>query len=400
MSKILILFTGKNSKYHLMAKKIKDVILFKKPSYEIELYDLESNFYILLAYKHPILWNITQIIWRIKLISRLSRFILRIFKEKTVYNTILNFEPDLILSTYFFGADLARYVMRHDSDSHRAIFTVVSDIFTPPPVWFSSASGRYIVFSHLALQKAISHKIEVDHIREFNYPISKNPLTQSLEWKKKLLKIEQNLSDIENKTIIFFSYDLKATQEDLEHKTSILEYLLLKYNRQSYEIDSSKGKQPYILIDYFDNLDFKKACQVLIKRISTDIIVKFVSTDPDLKVKKRNLDEYINISDIVITNSNLDIIYTTIILQKICILTNYIWEQELGEQKLILDNDCGLYEASSSELASKIISLISNQSRMQAMSENTKRITIKQDNSKFISFIASEAERNMNYLSK
>lgn len=71
--------------------------------------------------------------------------------------------------------------------------------------------------------------------------------------------------------------------------------------------------------------------------------------------------ELLNTADIVITKCGASTIMEILLMKKIPVINDYLWEQELGNMEFVRDNRLGIYEPDMKNLPAVIGRLISDE---------------------------------------
>ncbi|MGL4759713.1 MAG: hypothetical protein ACRCXZ_10365, partial [Patescibacteria group bacterium] len=165
--KILIFYTKAGGGHYSAAKN-----LAANLNCEVELCDLGeknrftrflySNFYVILTEKLVPIWWMTTLFWKTKIGIKISKKIFEIEFSKTIQSKIVAFEPNIVLSTYFFASSIAKK-HQHDLDCKY----VVSELFDAPRIWFDDPKVEYIVGSSRIHRRAIRNKIPKEKVFQF-----------------------------------------------------------------------------------------------------------------------------------------------------------------------------------------------------------------------------------------
>jgi processive 1,2-diacylglycerol beta-glucosyltransferase/1,2-diacylglycerol 3-beta-galactosyltransferase len=87
--------------------------------------------------------------------------------------------------------------------------------------------------------------------------------------------------------------------------------------------------------------------------------------------------ELLNSSDIVITKCGASTIMEILIMKKIPIINDYLWEQELGNMEFVRDNELGIFERSIAKLPSIIQELVSGEEKYQRYLKNIEKMNMR-----------------------
>jgi processive 1,2-diacylglycerol beta-glucosyltransferase/1,2-diacylglycerol 3-beta-galactosyltransferase len=87
--------------------------------------------------------------------------------------------------------------------------------------------------------------------------------------------------------------------------------------------------------------------------------------------------ELLNASDIVITKCGASTIMEILIMKKIPIINDYLWEQELGNMEFVRDNELGIFERNIAKLPSLIQELVSGEEKYQRYLKNIEKMNVR-----------------------
>ena len=87
--------------------------------------------------------------------------------------------------------------------------------------------------------------------------------------------------------------------------------------------------------------------------------------------------ELLHASDIVVTKCGASTIMEILIMKKIPIINDYLWEQELGNMEFIRDNELGIFEHDTAKLPSLIQELVSGDEKYQQYFKNIDKMNVR-----------------------
>lgn len=275
------------------------------------------------------LWLLLNVITKSPLGAQLFLWLPKFFAEnsrfsQTLEEEIIDFRPDLIVSCYYFVAGSAKKICdRHRIQSE--IVTVVSDIFSAHPIWFTSKDTKYLVFSKAIFDQAINY-INKDLVTQFGYffnsrfeaPLSNNKICE--------IKAELEL-DISLKTVLILSGGNGLLNAD----RVLVE--LINTNLTNFQIIFVAGR----------NQELYNKCQAIINNQRSSKIKLFGFCD--------NVYELMNIADVIIGKAGPATVLEAVALHKPLFLSHYIWEQEKGNVDWVVNNNYGIYEPQPKKLA-------------------------------------------------
>jgi processive 1,2-diacylglycerol beta-glucosyltransferase/1,2-diacylglycerol 3-beta-galactosyltransferase len=230
------------------------------------------------------------------------------------------------------------------------VITVVTDPFTAHPLWFQREQERYIVFSERLKEDCIKNrKIPASKLRVFPFILDKKfstPLSSD-----GITKTKQKFGFAAEKKVVL----IIGGGDGIPHGKSILRHLL--HASLDVEIAIVCGKNKKL---YADALNLQKHHPSL----KVFAFVVFVY-------------ELLNASDIVITKCGASTIMEILIMKKIPIINNYLWEQELGNMEFVRDNELGIFERDIAKLPSLIQGLVSSDEKYEQYLKNIEKMNMR-----------------------
>lgn len=304
---------------------------------------------------------------KIELVARLSAWIICRFTYKSIERKIVENPPEKIIILHFFLIKpVVKTVRKHKLNI--PIITVVTDPYTAHPIWFIEKNNReFIVFSEELKKKILQKKKNVD-LKVTVFPfilddIFSKPMTESevigaklrygYSLKKKSLLIVGGGDGIPK--------GRKILKQLRNINTHIEIILVCGHNKKLYDY-ALKLKEKYSL----DNLK----------------IYEFVDFIYDL----------INISDVVITKCGASTFMEILLMKRIPVVNNYIWEQELGNVDFIRKNKLGIYEKRISKLPKIIDEVIADANLYGLYTANINNIKLENGTEKVANYIINNNE--------
>ena len=267
---------------------------------------------------------------KLPLVARITCNLLAPFMSKYLEKVITEKKPDKIVIFHFFLIIPIHRILKRKKLSIPVV-TVITDPFTPHPMWFLLNDQNFIVSSNGLKEKIIKKKrrYEVQSFpfvidEKFSTVISPNeifPLKNKYEYDpaKKLLLIV-------------------GGGDGIPKGEKILEEILL--SKPDYEIGIVCGKNE-VLQKGAENL--KEKYQVAQLKI-----YGYVDFIYDL----------ISISEVVLTKCGASTIMEILNLKKVPVVNDYIWEQEQGNVDYLVEKKLGIYEPRINKLPGVIKSLL------------------------------------------
>jgi processive 1,2-diacylglycerol beta-glucosyltransferase/1,2-diacylglycerol 3-beta-galactosyltransferase len=230
------------------------------------------------------------------------------------------------------------------------VITVVTDPFTAHPLWFQREQERYIVFSE---------RLKDDCVQKLNIPASKLqvfPFVLDKQFSKSLssaeiTKVKQKFGFAPKKKVVL----IIGGGDGIPHGKSILRHLLPASLGVEIAIVCGKNKDLYA-----DALELQQHYP----HLKVFAFVDFVY-------------ELLNASDIVVTKCGASTIMEILIMKKIPIINDYLWEQELGNMEFIRDNELGIFERDIAKLPSLLQELVSGNEQYQQFLKNIEKMHVR-----------------------
>ena len=213
------------------------------------------------------------------------------------------------------------------------VVTVVTDPYTAHPLWFQRKQQQFILFSERLKKHCLKREISEKNLNVFPFIIDE--------------KFSSPLSSVQVSTVRNrFGFDPNKKMiliigggDGIPHGKTILQNLLSNSINAQIAIVCGKNKQLY------------DDAMILKKEFPKLIVFGFVDFVYDL----------LNASDIVVTKCGASTIMEILMMKKIPIIIDYLWEQELGNMEFVRDNQLGIFERDITKLPEIINELISNE---------------------------------------
>ena len=291
---------------------------------------LMNSGYVMLVYNLRWIWNIIYMVYSVPAIARFFIFFYKLFSKSQFQRMIAREAPDVIVLTFFVTEAVEQALA--EIGWKGKLVTVVTDLYTPPAIWFLSKHAQYVVASNRVRDQAIRLGVAADHIGLFE------GLTHQ--------KFEHIPDDTEKKVVT-----------------------------KKYAIDISK---PMILLTG-GGLGLKQTLpvikQLLVQKSQVQLIV-ICGRNIRLKQKVDNLLEkyhglhniqafgyvddmhgLIALASLVVTKAGPATMMEVFLQHKNMILTDYIWGQELGNYEFIVKNNFGLFQEKPRDIVESIIAV-------------------------------------------
>ena len=276
------------------------------------------------------------------LVARISCNLLAPFITGYLEEIILKEKPDKIVIFHFFCIIPIFRILRKNKLSI-PVQTVITDPFTPHPMWFLRKNQNFIVFS-----KELEEKIK---IKKRGYAVRRFSFILDEKFSKMLSETE--ISSLKNK--LGYSADKKIILivgggDGIPKGEKILNEILKANLNTEIGIVCGKNEMLY------------KAAEKL-KKIYNDDNLKIYSYVDFIY-------DLINISDVVITKCGASTIMEILNLKKVPVVNDYIWEQEQGNVDYLINNKLGIYEPKIKNLPKALNRLLENEKLYNSYVEN------------------------------
>jgi 1,2-diacylglycerol 3-beta-galactosyltransferase len=229
------------------------------------------------------------------------------------------------------------------------VVTVVTDPFTAHPLWFQKRAQQYIVFSERLRLHCRKRGIPEASIRVFPFIIDEKFASPLSAEKSDEVRRRFGLDGKQKNILIIGGGD------GIPHGKRILQNLLSGSLPARITIVCGKNKELYN-----DAIDLQKQYPELLVFGFVDFVY-----------------ELLNVSDIVITKCGASTIMEILMMKKIPVIIDYLWEQELGNMQFVRDNRLGIFERDISKLPGIVRELCVNEQQYAVFKNNIEKIGLK-----------------------
>lgn len=270
---------------------------------------------------------------KIPIIAIATSNLVSLFMRKYLETEIIKEKPDKIVIFHFFCIKPILKILKMNKLSS-PVQVLVTDPFSPHPLWFQAKQLNFIVFSH-ELESKINKMRKGHSIRCFNFPVDDKFSKTLSENEVVSTKKASEYNPAKKMVLILGGGDGIPKGKKLLRE-------LLKANITA-EIGIVCGKNGVL----------KKEAEKLKKIHKADNLKIYSYVDI--------IYELINIADVVITKCGASTTMEILNLKKVPIVIDYIWEQEQGNVDFIINKKLGIYEPQVDKLPKVIKSLIEDQ---------------------------------------
>ncbi|HAP36173.1 MAG TPA: hypothetical protein DCQ28_09630 [Bacteroidetes bacterium] len=257
-------------------------------------------------------------------------------------------QPSTIVIFHFFLI-MPVYQVLKELGLNIPIVTVVTDPYTAHPLWFQRKQQQFILFSERLKKHCLKRGISEKNLNVFPFIIDEkfsSPLSS-----EQVAAVRSRFGFDLNKKLIL----IIGGGDGIPHGKTILHYLLSNSLDAQIAIVCGKNKQLY------------NEAMILKKEFPELIVFGFVDFVYDL----------LNASDIVVTKCGASTIMEILMMKKIPVIIDYLWEQELGNMEFVRDNQLGIFERNITKLPGIIKELISNEHQYKKFQSNIEQMKLR-----------------------
>jgi processive 1,2-diacylglycerol beta-glucosyltransferase/1,2-diacylglycerol 3-beta-galactosyltransferase len=344
------------------AKAVADKIKTKrKANIKIELVDglSESNTIVKKIIEDGYKTAINKAAWtfeflyllnKIKIVSKFTAWLVSFFVKSGLEQQILETNPGKIVIFHFFLIKpVFEIIKKHNLDIR--VITVVTDPFTAHPIWFLQKGQNYIVFSELLRDWCIDRGIEPHNLEVFPFVLDSKFSQKFSELKKS--RIRRKLGFKPDSKIIL----IIGGGEGMPKGKKILKKIISRSMDAEIAIVCGKNKKLHT-----KSLKLKE--KYGINNLKVYGFVDFVHA-------------LIGISDIVITKCGASTSMEILMMGKVPVINNYIWEQEKGNMEFVCKKNMGILERNTSFLPDVLQRLLTDIEYYNSLRNNIRNASIK-----------------------
>lgn len=389
MSKILIFYAKAGGGHESAAKTLKTRIESKYTDSEVIVCDVFQNSkdgylskfiekaYVVLVEKLLPIWKLFLFLLKFRLFVWILKFIFKYLTFATIDNQITHFKPDIIISTYYFVADVAHQSVNqiHEQTKNYAIklyepkiFTVVTDIFSPNPIWFQNLFGQYIVFSDQAKNTGLGTGLKTNVVNRFGYFFDS--------------QFDKTITDHNQINTIYTSFDLESN----------IQTILLVGGGSSFpggvelfrkflKINAKLRDKKQILIVAGRNTKLKSKLETELEKFQNqkNLVRIFGFTN--------QMYELINIANVVVGKGGPALVLEVLSQSKPMFISSYIPDQEKGNVDFVVNNDLGIYEPNKPKLVLKTFEYLAKPEQSKDLNTNPNLVNFRSSIDKLIEFV-------------
>jgi processive 1,2-diacylglycerol beta-glucosyltransferase/1,2-diacylglycerol 3-beta-galactosyltransferase len=305
--------------------------------------------YRILQYTGKWLFEFLYAFNKVPLIARISCALIAPFMSKYLKEVIVNEKPDKIVIFHFFCI-LPVYKILEKHKLSIPVQTVITDPFTPHPMWFLKEKQNFIVFSEELEQRIVKVKKNYS-VNNFDFVLDEK-FSEKLSDEKIISAKKEFDYDVHKKLALIL-----GGGDGIPKGEKILEEILKSELHAEIAIVCGKNEELYkrtVHLKTKYNFDHLK-------------IYKYVDF----------IYELINISDVVVTKCGASTIMEILNLEKVPVVNDYIWEQEQGNVDYLIEKKLGIYEPKIEKLPGVIKKLLEDNKYYLDYKENIQKEKIR-----------------------
>jgi processive 1,2-diacylglycerol beta-glucosyltransferase/1,2-diacylglycerol 3-beta-galactosyltransferase len=295
------------------------------------------------------IFEILYAIHKITLVSRLTAFLVSYFVKPGIEKYILLTQPGkIVLFHFFLIKPVFEIINQHKLDIH--VITVVTDPFTAHPIWFLRKGQNFIIFSEMLREKCINQGIDKSKLKVFPFVLDRKFSQKSSD--SKVLAIRKKLGfEPDSKVILIL-----GGGDGMPHGRKILKSIIARHFDAEIVIVCGNNKK---LFNHVMELKAKYS----FRNLKIYGFVDFIHS-------------LINISEIVITKCGASTFMEILLMGKIPVINNYIWEQEKGNMEFVCKREMGILEKNIKHIPDVLHRLLTDIEYSNSIRNNIRKASI------------------------
>ncbi len=287
---------------------------------------------------------------KINFVANITASIVSRFVKPGIERQILETLPKKIVIFHFLLIKPVFEIIRNNN-LNIPVITVVTDPFTAHPIWFLEKDQNYVVFSDILKDKCIEKGINKNRLHVFPFVLG-NRFSQKVS-ENKMKRTREKLGFKPDSKIIL----IMGGGDGMPHGKKILKKILKR--NIGAEIAIVCGKNEKL---------FEKAMTLKNKHHFGNLkvygYIDFVHS-------------LVSISDVVITKCGASTFMEILMMGKVPVINNYIWEQEKGNMEYVCQRNMGILEKNTSSLPGVLQKLLTDNEFYNSIRHNIKNASIR-----------------------
>jgi len=326
--------------------------------------------YIIAISSLPWLWRMLCWMWSIKWMFALNFWFAKKTSNATqlIRHEIEHFQPDVVITTYF-SLDLWISEVLEKMNKKLPILSVVCDIFSPHPSWFLNPNTDFCVFSKEAADIAATEGVPANNIYQFD-PFFDQTFLEPIESSRiPTIQKQYNL----NPTL--FTAMISGGGTGIPATIPLINNII-------------ELQKPFNLIVICGrNEGLKREVENLFRTKNHRLVTTVTGFTSDMY----NLT---SVADIVIAKAGPATVFELLAIKKPLLLAHFIWPQEEGNMRFVVDNKYGLYEINPAKITNHINSFLENPAELEVLKKQVQTAHVKNGMNELIQFIEKKILNN------
>ena len=286
---------------------------------------------------------------KIQAISKFTASVVSYFIKPGIEKQILETRPKKIVVYHFFLIKPVYDILK----KHRLdipVITVVTDPFTAHPIWFLQKDQNYVVFSDILKDKCIDRGINKNNLHVFPFVLDSKFSQKVSDFKK--IRIRKKLGFEADSKILL----IMGGGDGMPRGKKILKKIIAKNMDAEIAIICGKNQKLYTKAISLKN-------KYGIDNLKVYGFIDFVHS-------------LVSISDVVITKCGASTSMEILMMGKVPVINNYIWEQEKGNMEYVCKSKMGIMEKNTSYLPDVLHRLLTDNEYYNSLCNNIKNAAI------------------------
>lgn len=318
--------------------------------------------YRILQSKFKWLYELIYAIHKVRIFSEISSYLVSIHMEKYLSELIQKERPEKIVLFHFFAIKPVYKIIK-ELNLNIPVITIVTDPYSPPPLWFLNKNQNFILFSEELKNRCMKKGIDPMNIKVFDFVLDEK--YSKVATQEEILSYKKKFGFQKEKVLLIL-----GGGDGIPNGIQILKSILKLNSAFEIAVVCGKNKEFYeqankiIIHDKYDNLKIYG-------------FVDFVY-------------ELISISDVVISKCGASTFMELLISGKIQIVNSFLWEQEKGNVDFLTRNSLGIYEKRISKLPAIINQMFTDNEILQQYKKNIASFNFENGIAKVASFLLDQ----------
>ena len=283
-------------------------------------------------------------------VSRLTSAIVAFFLKPGIERQILSEKPQKIVVFHFFIVKPV-YEIIEKHKLNIPVLTVVTDPFTAHPIWFLRKDQKFILFSELLKEKCMKIGIEKENMKVFPFILDKK-FSRKLSYSK-VQEMRKKLGFRPDSRIIL----IMGGGDGMPKGKKILKNII------------TSNLNAEIAVVCGSNTEMLEHIEITAKKHSAKNLKVYGYVD--------FVHSLISISDLVITKCGASTFMEILLMGKIPVINNYIWEQEKGNMEFVCESNMGILEKDTRRIPDVLNKLLNDNEMYNTISENIKKASFR-----------------------